>query len=90
MQVVLQGELLARPRTLTDAIVENSPSAVFQSKDAIWDSLNHGLDESLDRGWEVVTRFGRESGDAKEGAQAFVEKRKPRWVYSPPPAQEKR
>ncbi|HEX4620711.1 MAG TPA: enoyl-CoA hydratase-related protein [Myxococcaceae bacterium] len=86
-EVVPAAQLMTRARALAEAIVENSPSAVFRSKDAIWDSLNHGLDASLERGWEVVTRFARESGDAKEGAQAFVEKRKPRWVYAPPPGQ---
>jgi enoyl-CoA hydratase/carnithine racemase len=69
--------------------VANSPAAIFHSRLAIWDSLNHGLHDALERGFEVVTRFAREYPDAMEGARAFVERRPPRWTYSPPPGRRK-
>jgi len=69
--------------------VANSPSAVFQSRFAIWDSLNSGLHDALERGFEVVTRFAHEYPDAMEGTRAFVERRPPRWTYAPPPGRRK-
>jgi len=84
-EVVPRGELLPRARALAEAIVANSPAAVFHSRQAIWDSLDYGLSEALEHGFEVVTRFAREYPDAKEGARAFVERRKPEWTYAPPP-----
>ena len=74
-----------RARALADAITANSPGAVFHTRHAIWTSLNSGLDEALEAGWQVVTSFARESSDAQEGARAFVEKRAPSWTYAPPP-----
>jgi enoyl-CoA hydratase/carnithine racemase len=88
-EVLPQSELLPRARTLATAITENSPSAVFQSQHMIWQSLNQGLDQALESGWEVVTSFARTSEDAQEGARAFVEKRKPNWKYATPPGQRK-
>jgi enoyl-CoA hydratase/carnithine racemase len=84
-EVVPASELMTRANALAAALAANSPSAIFQTKYAIWDSLDHGLHTALDRGWEVVTRFAREHPDAQEGARAFVEKRAPMWKYSPPP-----
>lgn len=77
--------LLARAMEIAQAIASNSPGAVFHSRHAIWQSLNMGLDEALEMGWDVVTEFAHESTDAAEGARAFVEKRKPQWTYAPPP-----
>jgi enoyl-CoA hydratase/carnithine racemase len=79
-EVVEPADLLTRARVLGQALCENSPSAVFATHDMIWRSLDVGLHQALDRGWEVVTRFAAESTDAKEGARAFVEKRKPNWA----------
>ena len=74
-----------RAMEIAQAIAANSPGAVFHSRHAIWQSLNMGLDEALEMGWDVVTEFAHESTDAAEGARAFVEKRKPDWTYAPPP-----
>ncbi len=86
-EVVKPADLMTRARALAAAIVENSPSAVFHTQDMIWKSLNTGLDQALDSGWNVVTSFARDFADAQEGARAFVEKRKPNWKYAPPPGQ---
>ena len=79
--------LMSRAMEVAQAIASNSPGAVFHSRHAIWQSLNMGLDEALEMGWDVVTEFAKESTDAAEGARAFVEKRKPQWTYAAPPAQ---
>ena len=86
-EVVPAAELRTRALALGEAIAENSPNAVFHSRRAIWDSLNHGLDDALEMGWGVVHSFPKQYDDAKEGARAFVEKRKPDWTYHPPPRQ---
>jgi enoyl-CoA hydratase/carnithine racemase len=83
-EVVPGPELLPRAQELAAAIVECSPNAVCASKRAIWDSLDYGLGEALERGWRVVTDFARDHDDAREGASAFVERRPPRWRYVPP------
>jgi enoyl-CoA hydratase/carnithine racemase len=88
-EVTPADRLLARAREIAAAIAENSPGAVFQSRHAIWNSLNMGLDRALEMGWDVVTDFADTSDDAAEGAKAFVEKRKPSWRYVAPPKPER-
>ena len=88
-EVVPPQDLLPRAHALAKAIVANSPAAVFHSRSVIWDSLNHGLHDALERGFEVVTRFARDYPDAMEGTRAFVERRAPRWTYAPPPGRQK-
>jgi len=84
-EVVSGEELLPRAQELARTIAGNSPGAVFNSRYAIWESLNHGLHDALEMGWGVVTEFAHSSPDAAEGAKAFVEKRKAEWTYQPPP-----
>ncbi|MBK7972561.1 MAG: enoyl-CoA hydratase/isomerase family protein [Deltaproteobacteria bacterium] len=84
-EIVPPGELLARAKAIAATICESSPSAVFWSRHAIWESLDTGLGEALEMGWDVVHGFPRAYPDAKEGARAFVEKRNPAWEYQEPP-----
>jgi len=84
-EVCAPEKLAERAMEIAQSIAANSPSAVFHSRHAIWHSLDMGLDEALEMGWEVVTEFAHGCDDAAEGARAFVEKRKPRWKYAPPP-----
>jgi enoyl-CoA hydratase/carnithine racemase len=84
-EVVEKQELMTRARAIAEAIAENSPSAVFETKRAIWNSLDVGLGRALEDGWQVVTRFAKESDDPREGGRAFTEKRKPAWRYRAPP-----
>ncbi len=84
-EVVPPERLLARAQELAAAICESSPNAVFWSRHAIWESLDTGLGAALEMGWDVVHQFPRAYPDAKEGARAYVEKRKPAWEYRPPP-----
>jgi enoyl-CoA hydratase/carnithine racemase len=89
-EVVAGPRLMERAQALARAIVGNSPSAVFYSRHAIWKSLDLGLHDALEMGWNVVTDFAHHSPDAAEGARAFVEKRPAQWTYAPPPGRRRR
>ena len=74
--VVPDGEALAKARELADQIAANGPLAVQAVLRSLRESANLGeadaLANELELGWPV---FGTE--DAKEGPQAFAEKREP-------------
>ncbi len=78
-EVVPAAQLMPRTRELAGLISQHSPTALARSKQAIWESLDVGLDEALERTW---TRIQEHTGhpDLEEGSVAFVEKRKPRWA----------
>ena len=71
--------LMQRARELAAKIAEHSPTALARSKQAIWESLDVGLHEALDRTWQSI-RAHTAHPDLDEGTKAFVEKRKPRWA----------
>ena len=81
----LVGELqpphrvLIRAQELAARIAEHSPTALARSKRAIWESLDTGLHEGLDRAWKSIQEHVAHP-DLEEGSRAFVEKRKPRWA----------
>lgn len=77
---------LARPGTaleeamkLAEEVARNAPLALAASKQVLVRSADWTLEEMFDRQEEYVDPV-RRSADAKEGAQAFVEKREPRWT----------
>lgn len=77
---VLPGErLLPRARELAAKIAEHSPTALARSKQAIWESLDGGLQDGLDGAERAIARH-QSHPDFAEGTRAFVEKRKPRWA----------
>ena len=71
--------MLARARELAGKIAEHSPAALARSKQAIWESLDVGLDEALSRTWKLINEHTSHA-DLQEGSRAFVEKRRPRWA----------
>ncbi len=77
-EVLPADQLLPRARELASLIGQHSPTALALSKRAIWESLDVGLDEALERTWEII-RGHTGHPDLEEGSVAFVEKRKPRW-----------
>jgi enoyl-CoA hydratase/carnithine racemase len=77
-EVLPGADLLPRAQELAAKIAQHSPTALARSKQAVWESLDRGLHEGLLRAWEIIGEHG-EHPDMKEGASAFVEKRKPRW-----------
>ena len=80
-RVVSAEELLGEALGLADRIGRNAPLAVQATK-RIARSITHGTATSDTEHWmrsqQEVTRVMR-SQDAREGAQAFVEKRAPVW-----------
>ena len=77
---VLPGDkVMARARELAAKIAEHSPTALARSKRAIWESLDTGLEQALDRTWDVIQEHNRHP-DLQEGSRAFVERRPPKWA----------
>jgi enoyl-CoA hydratase/carnithine racemase len=78
-EVLPRERLLPRARELAAKIAEHSPTALARSKQAIWASLDTGLQDALDRAEQIIEAHGGHP-DLPEGSRAFVEKRKPRWA----------
>jgi enoyl-CoA hydratase/carnithine racemase len=78
-EVVPPERLLPRARELAGRIAEHSPTALALSKRAIWESLDVGLHEALERTWALIKAHTAHP-DLEEGSRAFVEKRRPRWA----------
>lgn len=78
-EVLPAADLLPRARELARKIAEHSPTALARSKQAIWESLDGGLDAGLERAWQMIREHNAHP-DLEEGSRAFVAKRKPRWV----------
>jgi enoyl-CoA hydratase/carnithine racemase len=78
-EVVPPERVLPRARELAAMMSRHSPTALALTKRCIWESLDRGLDEALERTWAVI-REHTAHPDLQEGAQAFVEKRAPRWA----------
>ncbi|MFD4254425.1 crotonase/enoyl-CoA hydratase family protein [Amycolatopsis thermoflava] len=73
------GEALDAALALADEIAGNAPLALAASKQVLVRSQDWSLEEMFERQHEFVQPV-RESADAREGAQAFVDKRAPRWT----------
>ena len=78
-EVLPADQLLSRARELAGKIAQHSPTALARSKRAIWESLDMGLDDALEKTWKLIQEHTAHP-DLDEGTQAFVEKRKPRWA----------
>jgi enoyl-CoA hydratase/carnithine racemase len=78
-EVVAGGRLMERARETAAAIAQHSPTALARTKRAIWESLDHGLDDGLDAAHRQVERHLGHP-DPVEGGKAFAEKRPPNWA----------
>jgi enoyl-CoA hydratase/carnithine racemase len=78
-EVVPGADLMPRAREIAGIMATFSPTALARSKRAIWESLDSGLDEGLDKAHEQVERHMGHP-DPVEGSKAFLEKRSPQWV----------
>jgi enoyl-CoA hydratase len=73
------GEALTVARSLAAEIAANGPLAVRATKKVIVESADWPAAEAFDR-QQAITGPVFASADAREGAQAFAEKRPPRWT----------
>jgi enoyl-CoA hydratase/carnithine racemase len=78
-EVVPQSDLMPRARELARMMAAHSPTALARSKQAIWQSLDMGLDEALKNAWKMI-RAHTEHPDHSEGPAAMMEKREPKWL----------
>ena len=67
-------------KQLLEEIKKRSPSAIMQSKELIDKVGKQPLSVILDDGAKIVAEMSRK-GDGYEGLNAFLEKRKPKWVH---------
>ncbi|WP_414900246.1 enoyl-CoA hydratase/isomerase family protein [Sphingomonas flavalba] len=77
-EVVPHDQLLERALQLAHIAARGSPAAMEASLRAIWDSLEHPLEEAYRRAWIDLVKH-RQHPDAVEGPTAFFEKRQPVW-----------
>jgi enoyl-CoA hydratase/carnithine racemase len=72
-------DVVGTARALADRICRNAPLAVRESLAIARDALRIDDDEAWERSAAAMTRV-RDSADAKEGVQAFVDKRPAQWT----------
>ncbi|MEZ4218485.1 MAG: enoyl-CoA hydratase-related protein [Myxococcota bacterium] len=77
--VVPAERLMERALDLARKIAQHSPAALARTKQAIWESLDRGLDDAISHTWDLIQAHTAHP-DSREGATAFVEKRAPRWA----------
>jgi len=81
-EVVPADQLMERARTLAEDLCRAAPLSLAAIKEAVRETENLSFEESYaalrSRSWPAFMKM-LESSDAKEGAKAFVEKRKPEW-----------
>lgn len=77
-KVVAQAELLAVARATAERLCEMAPLAVRGTKEVMLRGLTLPFDDAVRLG-ESLRRVAFDTEDAREGAKAFVEKRKPRY-----------
>jgi enoyl-CoA hydratase/carnithine racemase len=77
-EVVPLEKLLPRVTELAEAIAENAPYAVRQTKRALIGGLHMNLRDALTVAWDIVEETNK-SADAQEGPRAFAEGRNPEW-----------
>ena len=78
-EVVPQSELMTRAMEIAGKIAQHSPTALARSKQAIWESLDTGLEQALADTWQMI-REHTQHPDHAEGPRAAMEKRAPKWA----------
>jgi cyclohexa-1,5-dienecarbonyl-CoA hydratase len=78
-RAVSREELDARVRESTDHLTKLSPAALAVAKKAIyaWDSVH--FDKGLARAETIYLEELLKTRDAREGIEAFLQKREPQW-----------
>ncbi len=76
--VVDSGQIDERIATICNAIIESSPNVVALGKRAFYDQLPLAENHAYEQACEIMTG-NAVMADAREGINAFLEKRKPNW-----------
>jgi enoyl-CoA hydratase/carnithine racemase len=82
-EVLPPDKLLPRAFELGEAIASGSRAAVAASRRVLRTQERKLLHEAMQDGWNAVQRHWKHP-DSKEGPQAFVERRAPRWALDQP------
>jgi methylglutaconyl-CoA hydratase len=77
-EIVDPDRLLPRAYELARTLMENSPASLRATKELLSQTVNEELDRGLETSIEENARI-RQTHDFREGINAFLEKRKPRW-----------
>jgi enoyl-CoA hydratase/carnithine racemase len=78
-EVVPVAELMPTAECWAAEILECSPNSLRLTKEAVFDGLQHSVDDALERDNDRRERL-LASADYVEGPKAFAEKRKPQWT----------
>jgi len=76
--VTTVDEVEAETQALAEKIAAKSPHAIKLGKRMFYQQLNMGLDKAYDFAGDTMA-CNMDSEDAREGIDAFIEKRKPTW-----------
>ena len=77
-EIVPRAQLIDAALAMAGQIIECAPMSVAAVRQVVRHTLNMGLEPALEVGKQICAPL-YESEDAKEGARAFKEKRKPHW-----------
>ena len=72
------GELREAAERLARVVMRNAPHAVRLAKQAVWESLDHGLAGGIANA-RAISAANPTTDDVREGSRAFVERRDPEW-----------
>jgi enoyl-CoA hydratase/carnithine racemase len=78
-EVVPSDTLMERAGVIADQVALGSPDTLRKSLQMIWESLDMGLEQALEIGWDRIQDHYPHP-DSTEGPAAFVEKRAPNWT----------
>ncbi|MEM9176033.1 MAG: enoyl-CoA hydratase/isomerase family protein [Myxococcota bacterium] len=78
-EIVPAVSLLDRAREIAENICSMSPASLARSKQAVWQSLDMGLEDALEATHKILDVHA-DHPDTIEGPTAFFEKRAPNWA----------
>lgn len=78
-EIVPAASLMDRAREIAEVVCRWSPTALARSKQAIWESLDYGLEDGLEK-TDKILAVHADHPDTIEGPTAFFEKRDPAWA----------